>query len=403
MSRVAQVARSAVREVVVVGAGIAGCTAAYELARLGFRISLFDQRGIAPAASGRNMGLLLNDVEDQSVEMMYRALEVYRELEAGPVPFQLREEAYLLVAQDEGQMRSTEQRALEMRRAGLSCELLPEGAVRDGVPELRAGVAGAFLLRGCWAVSAAAATRAFAEAARSAGARLRMGVRVAQLVFRSGRLTGVLTDDGPISADAVVLAAGPWLPTLLSGLPVSSGRGWLLRTGPLGRRLPWVVMEMAWPELDDLGRAARPPTLAEVARGAYDLPAAAAVAMVPQPGGEALLGTSLAPSLLEPVEGVDMPGRIARRALELLPGFAGLGVTGGWYGLRPMTPDGLPLVGATPIEGLYLHAGHGSIGMQSAPWTARLLAGALQGGPVPERFAAARFGDGWAELEPPQR
>jgi glycine/D-amino acid oxidase-like deaminating enzyme len=397
------VAGSAVSEVVVVGAGIAGCTAAYELARLGFRTSLFDRRGIAPAASGRNMGLLLNDVEGESVEMMRRALQVYRELEEGPVPFQLRQEAYLLVAQNEGQMRSTEQRALEMRRAGLGCELLPEPAVRDRLPQLRTGVAGAFLLEGCWAVSAAAATRAFAEAARGAGARLRMGVRVAQLVVRSGRIAGVLTDDGPLSADAVVLAAGPWLPTLLPGAPVSTGRGWLLRTGPLRGRLPWVVLEMAWPELDDLGRAARPPSLAEVAAGDYDLPAAAAVAMVPQPSGEALLGTSLAPSLLEPVEGVDMPGRISRRALDLLPGFADLGVTGGWYGLRPMTPDGLPLVGATLIEGLYLHAGHGSIGMQSAPWTARLLVGGMQGGSVPERFAPTRFGDGWAELEPPLR
>jgi sarcosine oxidase subunit beta len=148
---------------------------------------------------------------------------------------------------------------------------------------------------------------------------------------------------------------------------------------------------MAWPDLEDLGRVARPPRLAELAAGGYDLPAAATVSLVPQPSGEALLGTSLAPSLLDPVEGVDMPGRIARRALELLPGFAGLGVTGGWYGIRPMTPDGLPLVGPTAIEGLYLHAGHGSIGMQAAPWTAQLLAGSLRGEPVPEHLSAARF------------
>ncbi|MDQ6920271.1 MAG: FAD-dependent oxidoreductase, partial [Candidatus Dormibacteraeota bacterium] len=71
-------AGTAVREVIVVGAGIAGCTAAYELARRGLQVSVFDSRGIAPAASGRNMGLLLNDVEPESVEMMRRGLEVYR-------------------------------------------------------------------------------------------------------------------------------------------------------------------------------------------------------------------------------------------------------------------------------------------------------------------------------------
>ena len=60
-------------EIVVVGAGIAGCTAAYELALRGFRVRLLERRGIAYGASGRNQGLLLNDVEAGSVEMMRRA------------------------------------------------------------------------------------------------------------------------------------------------------------------------------------------------------------------------------------------------------------------------------------------------------------------------------------------
>jgi D-amino-acid dehydrogenase len=68
-----------------------------------------------------------------------------------------------------------------------------------------------------------------------------------------------------------------------------------------------------------------------------------------------------------------------------------------------MTPDGLPLVGATAVEGLYLHSGHGSIGMQSAPWTARLLVDAINGSRVPERLGAGRFGEGWAGLDPGRR
>jgi glycine/D-amino acid oxidase-like deaminating enzyme len=151
------------------------------------------------------------------------------------------------------------------------------------------------------------------------------------------------------------------------------------------------VVDVSWPDLEDLGRSARPPRLAEVAAGGYDLPAAATVSVVPLPSGEALLGTSLAPSLLEPVEGVDMPRRIAERTLELLPGLAEVSITAGWFGLRPMTPDGLPLVGPAGVEGLYIHAGHGSIGMQSAPWTARRLVEGMTGGGMPERLRPARF------------
>jgi glycine/D-amino acid oxidase-like deaminating enzyme len=386
-------------EVVVVGAGIAGCTAAHELARRGFRVCLLERRSIAHGASGRNQGLLLNDLEAGSVEMMRRALPFYRELEGGPVSFELREEPYLLVARDDGQLRFIEERAEAMRNAGLHCDALSGAELRSGLPMIGDGVAGAYLLQGCWAVSAAAATRAFAEGARNSGVQIRTGVSAGPLSIRSGRLEGLITDEGPLRADAVVIAAGPWLPDLVPGIPVSTGRGWLLSTGPLGFRLPWVVLEMAWPDLQELGRAARPPRLAEIAAGDYELPSAATVSLVGQPAGHALLGTSLAPSLLEPAEVVDMPRRIALRALDLLPGLAQVSITRGWYGLRPMSPDGLPLVGPTAVEGLFVHGGHGSIGMQSAPWTARELADSMAGGgTLSGPLSPARFGVDWDAL-----
>jgi glycine/D-amino acid oxidase-like deaminating enzyme len=60
-------------------------------------------------------------------------------------------------------------------------------------------------------------------------------------------------------------------------------------------------------------------------------------------------------------------------------------------------------VGATVIDGLYLHSGHGSIGMQSAPWTARLLAEGMNGTGVPERLNPKRFGAGSSGPEPSRR
>jgi len=189
----------------------------------------------------------------------------------------------------------------------------------------------------------------------------------------------VVTDRGIVPCDALVVATGPWLSDLVDEAPLSTGRGWVLRTGHLAFDLPWVLVDMSWPDLDELGRAARPPSLGEIAAGGYDRPVAATVAMVPQPSGRALLGTSLAPSLRDPVEGLDMPQRIARRALELLPGMSDVAVSAGWYGMRPMTPDGLPIVGQTAVEGVYVHGGHGSIGMQSSPWTAQGLARLVSG------------------------
>jgi glycine/D-amino acid oxidase-like deaminating enzyme len=387
-------ARLRLSEIIVVGGGIAGSTAAYALTKRGARVVLLEQRVIAAAASGRNMGFLLNEVDVEAYELMRLALPVYQEIARGPVPFGLRETDMMLVPQDEQQLDVTRRRADALRAHGLDCKFVDEQELRADMPQLRRGLPGGYRLPGVWMVDPAAATHAFAEAARAAGASIRTGVRVSQLALRSGRCEGVHTDAGALTADAVILATGPWLQELLPSAPVFAGRGWLLRTGSLDFKLPWVLAEMAWPDLDELGRAARPPTLSEVAAGAYDKPVAATVAVVGQPAGDAVIGTSLAPSLRDPVEGVDMPSRIASRALDLLPGLKSVSVTASWYGMRPMSPDGLPLVGATPTDGLFIHTGHGSIGMQAAPATAGWLADLiLQGKRAPEleRLRPERF------------
>src|SRR3979411_1358767 len=93
----------AVREVGVVGGGSAGPTIAYELARRGARVTLFERASLAGEASGRNMGLLLNQTETGVVRIMHRSLEVYRKLAEGEVDFQLREVPQLIIAADESQ------------------------------------------------------------------------------------------------------------------------------------------------------------------------------------------------------------------------------------------------------------------------------------------------------------
>jgi D-amino-acid dehydrogenase len=63
---------------------------------------------------------------------------------------------------------------------------------------------------------------------------------------------------------------------------------------------------------------------------------------------------------------------------ELFPG-GDLAQAQFWTGLRPMTPDGTPLVGASPLEGLYLNTGHGTLGWTMACGSAQLLADLLSG------------------------
>ena len=383
----------AVREIGVVGGGIAGTTIAYELAKRGARVTLFERGSLAGEASGRNMGLLLNQIETGVVRIMQHSLDVYRTLAGGDVDFQLREVPQLIIAAEESQYEAMGRRAFELRAVGMKVKELDSKEIRRNFRALGPSFRGGHLIGNAWALDPAPATLAFAQAAREAGAVISTATKVTQVVVTGGRVHGLITDAGRIALDTVVLATGPWLPELWRPAPVSVGRGWLLRTARLDFNLPWIVEDTSWPDQDQLGRVARSPTLAEVAEG-HDHPVVQAFVIAQQPGGEALIGTSLSPSLREPYEGVDMPQRIAAKALAAAPGLAATPITAAWYGLRPMTPDGMPLAGPAGPLGLWLHGGHGSIGMMTAPAIAGWLAKAIiDGSEVPELadFRMGRF------------
>jgi len=378
-------------EIGVVGGGIAGTTVAYELARRGARVTLFERGSLAGEASGRNMGLLLNQTEPGVLGMMRQSLEVYRELEGGDVDFHLREVPQLIVATDPDQQEAMGRRAFEMRAAGMKVSAVDAAEIRRHFRALGPRFVGGHVVANASVIDPLAATLAFAQAAREAGVKILTGTRVSQVSVSGGKLRGLITDAGRIAFDAVVLACGPWLTDLWRPAPVSVGRGWLLRTARLGFTLPWIVEDSNWPDQDQLGRAAHPPTLAEVA-GGHDRPVVEAFVIAQQPGGDALIGTSLSPSLRDAFEGSDMPMRIAARALAAAPGLAELPITAAWHGLRPMTPDGMPLAGTAGPTGLWIHGGHGSIGMMTAPAIARRLAGAIVEGGEAAELAGLRAG-----------
>jgi glycine/D-amino acid oxidase-like deaminating enzyme len=108
-----------------------------------------------------------------------------------------------------------------------------------------------------------------------------------------------------------------------------------------------------------------------------------------------VVGASLAASLREDGEHPETVRGLARRARRFVPGLAGVPVVATWSGVRPVTPDGHPLLGPAPgLDGLWVAAGHGPIGVLAAPATARMLADHLAGGrpdPAAAPFDPARF------------
>ena len=198
-------------------------------------------------------------------------------------------------------------------------------------------------------------TNRLAEMAKAKGVRFRFDTRIDGLQVGGGALTGVFTDAGLLRADRYVLALGSYSPLLLKGIglniPVYPVKGYSI-TVP-------ITDERAAPQstiMDETHKVA-------VTRLGDRI----------RVGGTAeLAGYNLA--LREP----------RRKTLEhvvtdLFPGGGDVSQATFWCGLRPMTPDGTPIVGHTSVQNQLLATGHGTLGWTMAAGTARVLADQIAG------------------------
>ena len=200
---------------------------------------------------------------------------------------------------------------------------------------------------------------------------------------------GVLTDDGPIEAGTVVVAAGPWswrvCRSLPYDIPVRGVRGWILVTRPAPFRLRHAIEE-------EWVRPAPPaPTLAQIAEGDEPEPYVACV-LQQDTAGRILIGSSLHGAISDADETAETRSAIARRAVALMPGLAGLAIAETRSCQRPYSPDGLPLLGPYPgADGLVLATGHGSVGVTQSLGSGDAVADGIASGAWDPVLAPARL------------
>ena len=349
-------------DVVVVGGGIVGIAAAASCAARGMSVTLCEAAGLAQAASGRNQGLVIGPHHPEVEVIGRRTLELFLDL------------------------HERSGRAFAFDREPYGCLVLSEeGGERLGPEELRAAepllaphVRSAELNWDARRIDPGAAAAALADEARAAGAEIRTGCAVRELLRRGDDVTGVLTDAGRIEAGAVVVAAGPWswrvCRSLPRDVPVRGVRGWIIVTRPAPFRLRHVIEE-------EWSRAApSAPTLAQVADGGEPAPYVACV-LQQDAAGRVLVGSSLHGATSDADESPETRHEIARRAVALMPALAGLAVAETRSCMRPYSPDGLPLIGPYPgTPGLVLATGHGSVGVTQSLGTGEAVADGLAEG-----------------------
>jgi glycine/D-amino acid oxidase-like deaminating enzyme len=361
-------------DVVVVGGGIVGIATAASCARRGLRVTLCEAGGLAQAASGRNQGLVIGPHPVAMEAIGRRTLELFLDLhERSGQAFAFDREPHgCLVLGAEG-----------------SGDVLSGPELHAAEPLLAPGVERAELNLDARRIDPGAAAVALADVARAAGAEIRTGCAVRELLRRGEAVTGVLTDDGRIEADAVVVAAGPWswrvCRSLPDDVPVRGVHGWILVTRPAPFRLRHAIEE-EWTR-----PAPAAPTLAQLGDGTEPLPYVTCV-LQQDAGGRVLVGSSLHGATSEVDESPETRRAIARRAVELMPALAGLTIAEARSCQRPFSPDGLPLLGPYPgAEGLVLATGHGSLGVTQSLGSGEAVAEGILGEQWDPALAPARL------------
>jgi D-hydroxyproline dehydrogenase subunit beta len=375
-------------DVIVVGGGIVGTSAAAFLAGAGARVALVEREGLAAGASGANSGVVQHPFDPVMAALYHRTLELYRDLSGRDLGFRLapRPAGMLFVSPDEAAAR---------------CEA---GLISAAFPELRIEVTGGPALHeleprlapDLWACRAdigfpvmpGASTYAYATLAESRGAEVRQG-RAAELDVEGARVVGVRLDGRRLAAGAVLVAAGPWTSALLD--PTGAWRPIVHRWGVV------VETELADPPAHVLEEAGIDAAIGVPEAVTGDLEGPGAVdridfSLVPLPGASAVGSTFLAD---EPDPRAWMEP-ILVRAARFMPAVADAPIRGLRACARPQSVDGRPLVGRVPgLDRAFVCAGHGAWGISTGPASAWLVADLILDGDaaIPAELDPARLGE----------
>jgi glycine oxidase len=367
-------------DVVVIGAGAAGLALAFELARRGVQ-AVVVERGApssrASSALGAAAGLVnaqghpgvdpepVRDLALLSRHLYADWIESIEE-EAG-VSCEYDVRGGLTVALSDIEEVQLD-RSLDWQRArALPFEVLPAEEARAREPGLGGGVRAAFSFPLDGHVNPQRLGPALALAAQRAGATLVTRTPALALSLAGGRASGVETSSGRIAAGAVVNAAGAWA-THLAGapaLPVAPVRGQL-------------VLLDASEDPDRLTRFVH-------AVGVY---------LVPRRDGTVVVGSTRENAGFDARPTAGGVTALLEKAARVVPAVAGYAFLEAWAGLRPSSPDDVPLLGETAVPGYYLAAGLYGSGVLLAPGAAVVLADLLTGQtpPLPPApFSPARF------------
>ncbi len=353
-------------DVVVIGAGIVGAACCYYLARAGLKVAVIERGAVAAGTTGAGEGnILVSDKEPgPELELAQLSVRLWRQLgdELGP-DAELEPKGGLVVAAGPEERRQLDEFAAAQAVAGVEVRMVGPSGLRDLEPHLADGLAGGVLYPEDMQVQPMMAAALMLRAAGDLGAELRLHEEVMAIETAAGRVAGVRTSTGGLSAGLVVNAAGTWAGELAAraglALPVLPRRGFIVVTEPLPPMIRHKVYTADY--------------VANVASGSAGLEISTVVEATAS--GTVLIGASRERVGFDRTSSMKIVGTLAAQAVRLFPVLAGVRAIRFYRGFRPYCPDHLPVIGSdVRLPGLLHACGHEGAGVGLAPATGHLIA-----------------------------
>ncbi len=388
-------------DAVVIGGGVVGSAIAYYLARRGIRPVLVE-RGAPGAGTSSAAGgavALLTKTPGTKLEMALRSLSLYDEIvRQFEIDFEFHVNGSIMVAQTEEQLESLTHRAEKLRLSGPTIEILDTSATRDYMPALNENVVGAAISEADASLNPLLLVGAYQHEARKLGAETLLYTEVIAIETQGGRVRDVVTSQGRIATATVVNASGVWAKEIASmvgvELPIVPRKGEIVVTQAAPPVLKGELFSASYLISKETPGVSLADWLAgHVPRGQLQV----GIAANQTQRGNILIGSTRQFAGFDTRSTFRGLQALVRQMVELVPHVAEMHLIRAYAGLRPSTPDGLPIIEASPgVSGFFVAAGHEGDGIALSPVTGEMIAGLVAGDEGHLRLAqldSARFSE----------
>ncbi len=378
-------------DTIIAGGGIIGASLAFELARMRQSVLVLDRQEPAREASWAAAGTISPAPDRESSGITAFGCESFRlypafvsaiEAATGEAAgFHPNGAIELFFDSDAEAVR--DQRCSQIREAGLNAESISVSEALRREPAINPSARAVLWISDEAYLDPRVLTRVTLSAAKRSGTEIRANAEVISLITTNGRCNGILAAN---TQTACAGNSGVRTAEKIEANNVVIAAGW--RSNEIGGAEMWAPSSAVRGQMVGFGRiAGAPKTILRCEHG-Y---------LAPREDGRVVAGSTLEPGMLDKRPTATGLRKIFAVALEMAPALADAPVVETWAGLRPDSPDHLPIIGATDIQGLFIATGHYRNGMLLAPATAKYLAEWIVDGRIaqhlepfsPMRFAAA--------------